>query len=111
MIRSSVFALLGIVVSVGADPAPVQLEVGRTYRFRLIHILPNGLADVSLREDSTVQQWHPIAKDGASLPASQTSARPARVRMGPGETWDFEVVPDHAGAEKSTRQRFVVHIR
>ncbi len=107
-----------------ADPAPVQLDVGRTYRFRLINILPNGRADISLREDSTVRQWRPVGKDGASLPPSQTAARAARVHMGPGETWDFEVVPDHAGEwtleslvrslgipAKMVRQRLTVRTR
>jgi hypothetical protein len=34
-----------------------------------------------------------VAKDGADLPPSQATARPARLHTGPGETWDVAWTP------------------
>ncbi len=50
-------------------------------------------ADISLRSDSTMLPWRPVAKDGASLPAALAMAGPGRVRMSPGETYDVEFTP------------------
>lgn len=47
--------------------------------------------------DSTLQSWRPIAKDGFTLPAAQTTVRPSVVNLPPGETADFEFRPDRAG--------------
>jgi len=52
---------------------------------------------VKLVFDSVVQQWRAFAKDGATLPAWQATMRAATVRMGPGETNDFEFTPSKAG--------------
>lgn len=79
------------------NPAPITLDVGRTYRFRLINITPNAREEVLLRADSVVQQWRAIAKDGAELPSHQATMRRADVVMGAGETNDFEVTPGVAG--------------
>lgn len=84
-------------VNGSASPAPITLDVGRTYRFRLINITPNAREEVSLRADSVVQQWRAIAKDGAELPPHQATVRPALVVMGAGETNDFEVTPGVSG--------------
>jgi len=53
------------------DPPPLDLKVGRTYRFRLININPDWRVIFSLTSDQALQQWRPVAKDGADLPSSQ----------------------------------------
>src|ERR1019366_3595497 len=75
----------------------IILDGGRTYRFRLINISPNGFEVVKLVFDSVVQQLRAFAKDGATLPAWQATMRAATVRMGPGEANDFEFTPSKAG--------------
>ncbi len=84
-------------VNGSASPGPIILDAGRTYRFRLINISPNGFEVVKLVFDSVVQQWRAFAKDGATLPAWQATMRAATVRMGPGETNDFEFTPSKTG--------------
>jgi len=41
-------------------------------------------------------RWRAVAKDGADLPASQATARPARFRIFAGEIYDFELTPPSA---------------
>ena len=38
-----------------------------------------------------------MAKDGAELPAERKVARPARLPISIGETYDVEITPDRAG--------------
>jgi FtsP/CotA-like multicopper oxidase with cupredoxin domain len=84
-------------VNGSADPPPLDLRVGRTYRFRLININPDWRIIFSLTSDAALQQWRPVAKDGADLPASQRRPRPAWLLTGPGETADFEFTPRAPG--------------
>ena len=70
-------------------PPPLDLDAGVTYRLRLINITADDVKRVALLADTTAQQWRPLGKDGADLPAVQTDPRAARVLMGPGETNDF----------------------
>ena len=44
-----------------------------------------------LLDQFDVVQWKPVAKDGAALPAAQTTPRPARQQVAVGETYDFEI--------------------
>ena len=82
----------------GSDaPPPIDLKVGRTYRFRLININPDWRVIFSLTSDSAMARWRPVAKDGADLPPSQRAARPAWWLTGPGETADFEFTPRARG--------------
>ncbi len=74
-------------------PAPLDWKGGVTHRLRFINITANDVEDVTLSQDSTVLAWRPFAKDGAEVPAQQAAPRPARLRMGPGETYDFEFTP------------------
>jgi FtsP/CotA-like multicopper oxidase with cupredoxin domain len=79
----------------GASAAtPVEWRAGTTHRLRFINITPNDAADVTLLRDSTAQHWRPFAKDGADVAPAQMADRPARVTMGPGETYDFEITPN-----------------
>ena len=84
-------------VNGSADPPPLDLKVGRTYRFRLININPDWRVIFSLTSEVALQQWRPVAKDGADLPASQRRLRPSWLLTGPGETADFEFTPRAPG--------------
>jgi len=44
--------------------------------------------------------WRGIAKDGMDLPPDQSKTGPSEIQMGNGETYDFEYIPDAAGAIK-----------
>ena len=70
--------------------APQTLEVGKKHRFRFVNIGAAPYIRIRLERDSSVVQWRAVAKDGADLPASQATVRPARVMMNVGETYDFE---------------------
>lgn len=78
------------VVNGDSAPPPFVLKAGTMYRFRFINITPDHFRAVRLVADTVLQQWRPFAKDGADLPANQATARPSRVFMGAGETYDFE---------------------
>jgi len=84
-------------VNGSADPPPLELKVGRTYRFRLININPDWRIIFSLTSEAALQQWRPVAKDGADLPPAQRRPRPAWLLTGPGETADFEFTPRTRG--------------
>ena len=79
------------------SPAPLHLTVGETHRLRFVTIHPDWAISYTLRNDSTVARWRAVAKDGADLPPTLATVRPAFVVMGPGETSDFEFTPAKAG--------------
>ncbi len=79
------------------EPEPIDLVAGRTYRFRLININPEWRIQFSIGSDTSVAVWRPVAKDGADLPESQRTVRPAFLLTGPGETADFEFTPATPG--------------
>ena len=102
-----------------ADPAPLELRSGETYRFRLINILTEtGIGVELLREEEPVE-WRAVAKDGADLPPSLATMRPARLGTMPGEIHDFEFTPDEPGefvlafgaGEPDTFTRVAVRVR
>jgi FtsP/CotA-like multicopper oxidase with cupredoxin domain len=74
-------------------PASVDWKAGVVHRLRFINITANDVEEATLTRDSTVQEWRLFAKDGAEVAAEQATAQPARLRMGPGETYDFEFTP------------------
>ena len=71
-------------------PAPMFRRGDGVQRIRVINISPENNADVSLSAGSTQLTWKAVAKDGFDLPAAQRRVQPARVRIFPGETYDFE---------------------
>jgi hypothetical protein len=80
-----------------ADPGPMEVKHGVKYRFRFINITPHDpLLSVSLLAGSSPVTWRAIAKDGADLPVSQATERPARQVVSVGETFDFEFEPRSA---------------
>ena len=83
-----------ILLNGDADPGPMELKKGVKYRFRFINITPHDpLLTVSVAAGSSPVTWRAIAKDGADLPASQATERPARQTVSVGETYDFEFQP------------------
>ena len=85
-----------ILVNGRADPAPIELRAGVAHRLRFINIFAVGGAPVALLDGETPVRWRAVAKDGADLPASQATARPARFRIFAGEIYDFELTPPSA---------------
>jgi hypothetical protein len=83
-----------ILLNGDADPGPMELKHGVKYRFRFINITPHDpLLSVSVLAGSAPVIWRAIAKDGADLPVSQATQRPARQVVSVGETYDFEFEP------------------
>ena len=79
------------------DPSPLELRAGETYRFRLINILTESGIGVELLRGEEPVEWRAVAKDGADLPPSLATIRPARLGTMPGEIHDFEFTPDAPG--------------
>jgi manganese oxidase len=88
----------------GTSAPQLELEAGTTYRLRLIQIHPQAVVIFRLGTDSTTARWTPVAKDGADLPAAQSTERAATVVMGAGETGDFLYTPDRPGLQKLQMQ-------
>lgn len=76
-----------------ADPPPVELVRGKTYRFRFINITPSHNQRVRLLRGEDTAEWRRYGKDGAAYPAYQAIAVPADQFLGAGETYDFEMTP------------------
>jgi manganese oxidase len=86
------------------QPAPLRLETGIRYRFRLINISPsNSRLRASLRKAGTPVQWRIIAKDGADLPPARATMQTAELGITVGETYDFEY-------EASTPQELALEV-
>jgi FtsP/CotA-like multicopper oxidase with cupredoxin domain len=80
------------------EPGAIELKAGVKYRLRFINITPHDpRLTVSLLSGSSLVSWRAIAKDGADLPSSQATLRPARQIVSVGETYDFEFEPQSAG--------------
>lgn len=66
-------------------------QAGQVYRLRLINITSDNSAfSMHLLSGKDHLQWRPIAKDGATLPAAQSTARETQQVISVGETYDFE---------------------
>lgn len=78
-------------------PGPLELRVGKTYRFRFVNITPASAPTFAIREDSVPVTWSPRAKDGADLPELQRLKGPALRRIFVGETFDADWTPSKAG--------------
>ena len=76
------------------NPPPLELAAGVAHRFRFVGIGAATGGRFAIRRDSTVARWRALARDGADLPASQATLRPANQYVGVGETFDFEWIPE-----------------
>jgi FtsP/CotA-like multicopper oxidase with cupredoxin domain len=81
-----------IALNGATKPASLQLRAGVRHRLRFINITIQDLINVQLLADSTPLLWRSLAKDGRDLNSAQSVRGPARLRFGPGETYDFEVL-------------------
>lgn len=80
------------------SPPQVVMRAGQAYRFRFVQMsVDNSAIRLELLRDSSIAAWHPVAKDGADLPAADRVPTPARLRFGIGETYDFIFTPDRIG--------------
>jgi manganese oxidase len=79
------------------QPAPMTLNAGTKYRFRVINISDVGPLTVSLNAQNKPVQWRAVAKDGADLPTGQAIDRLATLTSDPGEIYDFQFTPPRAG--------------
>lgn len=74
------------------SPTPRALEAGVTYRLRFINLLLAAPASIRLAAaDSSSARWRLVSKDGAAVTGA--AMRDARLRMGVGESYDFEWMP------------------
>ena len=83
----------GVRLNGSVTPEPLRIAAHGPTRLRIVSIDPDVRVDIALLVDGQVGTWRPLAKDGADLPPHQATERAARVLMGPGETWDFELRP------------------
>ena len=74
-----------------------DFRIGERYRLRIININPNMPLVISLLSDSLPVRWRAIAKDGADLPARMATMRPASLRIGVGEAYDYELIAERQG--------------
>jgi FtsP/CotA-like multicopper oxidase with cupredoxin domain len=97
--RHPEIARRAVLINGAVTPAATELRAGVSHRFRLINITigrPGIRAEVW--RDSTLAQWRAVAKDGADLPEAKRVMGPARQPITIGETYDFELTPQEAGA-------------
>ena len=87
------------VVVNGSRTTQLTLKAGVANRLRLINITTNfGGLNVSLIRSNQSISWQAFAKDGADLPATQQTIRPAFAQqVSVGETYDFMIGPLPAG--------------
>jgi manganese oxidase len=75
-------------------PDPIELKAGTTYRFRLFNLKNDDIEQIALLDETDKPiMWKAVAKDGADLPASQSTMQPATLLFGSGEIYDFLYTP------------------
>jgi FtsP/CotA-like multicopper oxidase with cupredoxin domain len=80
-----------------ANPAPLDLRAGVTYRFRLINIRTDYFATIAFLDGDAPLEWRVVAKDGLDLPPAQATVRPSKITFAAGEIYDVEFTPRAAG--------------
>jgi manganese oxidase len=79
-------------------PTPLTMQVGVSYRVRLINITASHVNFfVRLAQGEQGIPWRAIAKDGADLPPNQTLTTAEVLSLSVGETRDFEYRPTSPG--------------
>jgi hypothetical protein len=76
----------------------MEFRSGVTYRLRLINLTGDVNTIVNLLDGTEPVEWRAVAKDGAALPTSQATLRPATLFFDPGEIYDFEFTPRAPGS-------------
>jgi FtsP/CotA-like multicopper oxidase with cupredoxin domain len=77
-----------------AKPQPLAISAGMPNRLRFISIPANEKLFVELLKENTVQEWIPLAVDGAELPPHQQVATSARFSTSAGQTVDVQIKLD-----------------
>jgi len=80
-----------------AQPDPIDLKAGVTYRFRVIGITGDISTQFKFLDGDKPIEWRAVARDGMTLPASQATVRPAAMIFDPGQIFDFEYTPKAKG--------------
>ena len=80
-----------VILNGGRPLSPLRANL--THRIRVISISSGDNIDFGLLRDDSLVTWRAVAKDGADLPPTQATTRPATVYLGAGETADFEWRP------------------
>jgi manganese oxidase len=80
-----------------AQPEPLELRSGVTYRFRLVNIRSHFPVLVALLAGERPVEWRHVAKDGAALPSAQALVRAAQLAFAVGEIHDVEFTPRAPG--------------
>jgi FtsP/CotA-like multicopper oxidase with cupredoxin domain len=75
-----------------ATPDTLNLRAGVTHRFRVINISDGFPTFFKFADGDKPVMWRAVAKDGADLPSSQATTRPAILLSDPGEIYDFQFV-------------------
>ncbi|HET7038404.1 MAG TPA: multicopper oxidase domain-containing protein, partial [Gemmatimonadales bacterium] len=70
-------------------PPPAVFRAGIEHRLRFVNIGMAVMVRVSLKRDTTLLEWRPLARDGADLPPPQTAPQPASDVVSVGQTADF----------------------
>jgi FtsP/CotA-like multicopper oxidase with cupredoxin domain len=78
-------------------PPPQAFRAGTAYRLRFINISADATVELSLEANGVPLRWIGRAIDGADLPQSLRVDRAARIRFGPGQTYDFRWTPTSPG--------------
>jgi len=86
-----------VTINGALDPPLQTVHAGVSYRVRFINITPDATVEMRLMQDGGLLRWTAIANDGADLPAALRVERPAELRFGPGQTYDFEWTPAAPG--------------
>jgi manganese oxidase len=74
----------------GARAAQLSWRAGARNRIRVINITPDDILGVSLLVRDTPVTWRPLTKDGVPVAALEAQPISAKLRIGVGETYDFE---------------------
>jgi FtsP/CotA-like multicopper oxidase with cupredoxin domain len=85
-----------LVMNGSSTPPPLVLRAGRDHRLRFVNIGVAARTWITIMRDSTLQQWRPVAKDGADL-ASGIGVQPARLVIDVGQTADVIFRPAGPG--------------
>ena len=91
-----------IVINGDSILAPLEIEYGKTHRFRFVNIGPATRFTIAMRRDSIPVSWRPRAKDGADLPPAGRKPGPAITALNVGETFDAEFDPPARGEYRLT---------
>jgi FtsP/CotA-like multicopper oxidase with cupredoxin domain len=73
------------------EAPPLIIDSAKTHRFRFVNIGPALRFPVSIKRDTVLVSWTPLAKDGADLPVVGRKRIPATTALNVGETFDARI--------------------